>query len=518
MPIHHVISTSGNQDLTQVENDILLLEADVDVLENEVDANETNITNNTNNISTNTTNLANTVKLTTNQTIGGEKTFTDESNHNDHLNIRNKEIRIWDNTNVFYSPITYTNIANMDLVIRKTDTVNISGLFSYVNRLDMKTNNPIRLYDVTNSNTVDLTYSNLSNLITNINNIVYTDTQNNFTALQIFSNNINLLNNNNLYLYDATNSNVINFNYTDYNTLKTSVAKKDDNNTFQNINTHQNNIVIESNKYLQINNADNSLNQVLTYDRLVNLQTVAYTHLSTNNTFLNVNTFENITLIKNNKRIDFYDATNSTFTSFDKAKVDKIDNAVLTNQNATLTSQYTFTQLNGVNTRNINMNQNAELKMLDSNNQNPAYLRYSKLQEIEAGTVPVVSTWTNLSLTSGYIVKTGSGRSNNVSYRTINYGSNGTQVFLRGSIQPSIGSFGTTGIVNLLNLPSGARPSTLLDLMSVSGNERGSFAYILIYSGGNVSVLLDKVNDGNDSSSVNPIEYVSLDGLSFWTN
>jgi hypothetical protein len=144
----------------------------------------------------------------------------------------------------------------------------------------------------------------------------------------------------------------------------------------------------------------------------------------------------------------------------------------------------------------------------------------TRLDTLEASPgPPVVSAWTNLSLASGFSVKSNAGRSSVVSYRTIDHGAQGKQVFLRGVVQATTGSFSTTNNTTIFTLPTGVRPSHLLDVICAAGNAGSSAAaqaYVFVHSFGTVEIFGLGSTD-NSGTSADPIEYVSLNNVSFWT-
>ncbi len=145
----------------------------------------------------------------------------------------------------------------------------------------------------------------------------------------------------------------------------------------------------------------------------------------------------------------------------------------------------------------------------------------TRLDTLEASPgPPVVSAWTNLSLASGFSVKSNAGRSADVSYRTVDYGAQGKQVFLRGVVQATTGSFSTTNNTAIFTLPTTARPSHLLDVIAAAGNVTSggtaAQAYVFIHSYGTVEVFGLGSTD-TSGTTPDPIEYVSLNNISFWT-
>ena len=145
----------------------------------------------------------------------------------------------------------------------------------------------------------------------------------------------------------------------------------------------------------------------------------------------------------------------------------------------------------------------------------------TRLDTLEAAPgPPVVSAWTNLSLASGFSVKSNAGRSADVSYRTVDYGAQGKQVFLRGVLQATTGSFSTTNNTAIFTLPTTARPSHLLDVICAAGNVTSggtaAQAYVFIHSYGTVEVFGLGSTD-TSGATADPIEYVSLNNISFWT-
>jgi hypothetical protein len=164
---------------------------------------------------------------------------------------------------------------------------------------------------------------------------------------------------------------------------------------------------------------------------------------------------------------------------------------------------------------------NRELRIQNSAGTDTAYLRYTDLKSLETnGAGPAVSAWTNLTLASGMSVKANSGRSPNVSYRTVDHGTQGKQVFLRGLVQTTTGSFSTTGNTGIFTLPTGARPTHLLDIICAAGNVTSggtaAQAYVFIHSYGTVEVFGLGSTD-TSGATADPIEYVSLNNISFWT-
>ncbi len=371
-----------------------------------------------------------------------------------------------------------------------TDTEQtITGVKKYNATQEINNNNIIKLHALGNVSAIDLNYDYLAFF----HRLTDKTLANDITGLWNYENGLNVKDNSSIALFNADNSASIDFNHTELNTIDLRITDNADN-----LETLGDDIVDIQNNYVTTNTP-----QTITSNKTISGLQQHTDHLR----------------MMNNKRIDLFNIDNSVYSSLTKDKIDKIDDAVLKNQNATLTGQYTFTSLNGIHCRNINMNQLAELVMKDANNQNPVYLRYAKLQELEARTIPLPSSWTTLTIATGYQVKTQLGRASSVAYKVVDYGSNVKQVFLRGAIEPTSGSFPTTGVVNnIVQMPGGVRPSHLHDFICPSGDNRGSFAHLLIYAGGNVAVWCDKTNDGNNETTVDGIEYISLDGVSFWTN
>ena len=187
----------------------------------------------------------------------------------------------------------------------------------------------------------------------------------------------------------------------------------------------------------------------------------------------------------------------------------------------TITGQKSFVHLNTIFDSNINLQPNREIRIQNSAGTDTAYLRYDDLKDLETnGAGPAVSAWTNLTLASGMSVKANSGRSANVSYRTIDHGSQGKQVFLRGMVQTTTGSFSTTNNTTIFTMPTGARPTHLLDILCAAGNVTSggtaAQAYVFIHSYGTVEVFGLGSTD-TSGATADPIEYVSLNNISFWT-
>ncbi len=139
--------------------------------------------------------------------------------------------------------------------------------------------------------------------------------------------------------------------------------------------------------------------------------------------------------------------------------------------------------------------------------------------------LPTVSAWTDVTLEAGLEAKGNSDRSDEVSYRTVDWGSQGKQVFLRGVIQKSGNpptSFSATSHTHLFDLPQGVRPAHLLDVLCAAGTVTQSGtaaqAYVFIHTNNDGRVeLFGEGSTDTSGSSADPVEYVSLNNISFWT-
>lgn len=174
-----------------------------------------------------------------------------------------------------------------------------------------------------------------------------------------------------------------------------------------------------------------------------------------------------------------------------------------TNTSQAIPGQKTFSHLNTF-FKNVNLATNAELRIQGSND--IAYLRYPRLKELETHGVPIVSDWFSASVSAGLTENTSDNRPG-VSYRYIEYGTK-KQVFLRGNVEKSSGSFTVDSYTSFFTLPTAVRPTHTHDVSCSSGGSVGRHSSpVYIRSTGVVEIY-----------GISNTSYVSLDGISFWTS